>query len=77
VPFFVDIRPDALNIDERAGEGRDHAAHEGDFRRALCGVCAEMDAFRDIAVANGLLLVEDAAQALLSTYRGKPAGTLR
>jgi dTDP-4-amino-4,6-dideoxygalactose transaminase len=40
------------------------------------GVCADMDEIGAIAKAHGLWVVEDAAQALLSTYRGRPAGTL-
>jgi dTDP-4-amino-4,6-dideoxygalactose transaminase len=76
VPVFVDIRPDTLNIDERATQAAVTARTKALFVVHYAGVCAEMDTFRDIAAANGLLLVEDAAQALLSTYRGKPAGTL-
>ena len=47
-----------------------HAAHEGYF----CRACADMDEIG--AIAHGLWVVEDAAQALLSTYRGRPAGAL-
>jgi dTDP-4-amino-4,6-dideoxygalactose transaminase len=76
VPVFVDIRSDTLNIDECAAQAAVTRRTKAVFVVHYAGVCAEMDAFRDIAAAHGLLLVEDAAQALLSTYRGKPAGTL-
>jgi dTDP-4-amino-4,6-dideoxygalactose transaminase len=76
VPVFVDIRPDTLNIDERAVAAAITPRTKAIFVVHYAGVCAEMDAFREIAVAHRLLLVEDAAQALLSTYRGRLAGTL-
>jgi dTDP-4-amino-4,6-dideoxygalactose transaminase len=76
VPVFVDIRSDTLNIDERLIE-----AAVTPRTRAICvvhyaGVCAEMDAIGDIARQHGLLVIEDAAQALLSKYRDRPAGSL-
>jgi len=40
------------------------------------GICAEMDAISRVAERHGLIVIEDAAQALLSTYRGRPAGRL-
>jgi dTDP-4-amino-4,6-dideoxygalactose transaminase len=76
VPVFVDIRPDTLNLDERLVEAAITARTRAIFVVHYAGVCAEMDAFRDIAARHGLLLVEDAAQALLSTYHGRMAGTL-
>jgi dTDP-4-amino-4,6-dideoxygalactose transaminase len=76
VPVFIDIRPDTLNIDERAVIAAITPRTKAIFVVHYAGVCAEMDAFREIAVAHRLLLVEDAAQALLSTYRGRLAGTL-
>lgn len=75
-PVFVDIRPDTLNLDERLVEPAITARAKAVFVVHYAGICAEMDAFRDIAERHRLLLVEDAAQALLSTYRGRPAGTL-
>ena len=76
VPVFVDVRPDTLNIDERLVE-----AAITPRTRAICvvhyaGVPCEMDAIRDIARRHGLVVVEDAAQAILSRYRGRPAGGL-
>lgn len=76
IPVFIDIRPDTLNIDENLIE-----AAITPRTKAICvvhyaGVCAEMDAIRQIAARHSLVVIEDAAQALLSTYRGTPAGRL-
>lgn len=76
VPVFVDIREDTLNLDERLVE-----AAITTKTRAICvvhyaGVACEMDAFVDIAERHGLMLIEDAAQGILSSYRGKPLGTI-
>jgi dTDP-4-amino-4,6-dideoxygalactose transaminase len=72
----VDIRPDTLNLDEHLVEEAITPRTKAIFVVHYAGVCAEMDALREIATAHDLLLVEDAAQALLSTYRGRLAGTL-
>ena len=76
IPVFVDIRPDTLNLDEARVEG----AITGKTRAIIVvhygGVACEMEAFETIAQRNGLLLIEDAAQALLSTYRGRPLGAI-
>lgn len=74
VPVFVDIRPDTLNIDESLIE-----AAITPRTRAICvvhyaGVGCEMDAILAIAEKHGLAVVEDAAQGIFSTYRGKPLG---
>ena len=76
VPVFVDIREDTLNIDERLVE-----AAITPRTRAICvvhyaGVACEMDAILDIGRRHGIAVVEDAAQGILSTYRGRPLGTL-
>jgi dTDP-4-amino-4,6-dideoxygalactose transaminase len=76
IPVFVDIRPDTLNIDERLIEDAITSR-----TRAICvvhyaGVGCEMDAIMQIAQRHGLKVVEDAAQAIMSTYRGKPLGTV-
>jgi len=75
VPVFVDIREDTLNIDERLLE----AAITG-RTRAVCivhyaGVPCAMDEIMAIVERHGLVLVEDAAQAILSRYRGRHLGT--
>lgn len=76
VPVFVDIRPDTMNIDETKIE-----AAITDKTRAICcvhyaGVACEMDTIMDIAKRHNLLVIEDAAQAFDSYYKGKPLGTI-
>ena len=76
VPVFVDIRPDTLNIDEALIEQAITAR-----TRAICvvhyaGVACEMDAILAIAARHGLRVVEDAAQAILSLYKGRPLGSM-
>lgn len=76
IPVFVDIREDTLNIDERLIE-----AAITPRTRAICvvhyaGVACEMDAIMEIAGRYGLKVVEDAAQAIMSTYKGRPLGTI-
>jgi dTDP-4-amino-4,6-dideoxygalactose transaminase len=76
VPVFVDIREDTLNIDERLVE-----AAITDRTRAICvvhyaGVSCEMDAILEIARRHGLQVVEDAAQGVQSTYRGRALGSI-
>lgn len=72
---FVDIRPDTLNLDERLVE-----AAIGPRTRALvpvhyAGIGAEMDVLAAIAARHDLVVVEDAAQALGATFRGRPLGS--
>lgn len=76
VPVFVDIRPDTLNIDENLIE-----AAITEKTKAICvvhyaGVSCEMDKIIEIAKKYNLYIVEDAAQALSSTYKGKQLGTI-
>ncbi len=73
---FVDIRPDTMNIDERLIE-----AAITDRTRVICamhyaGVACEMDAIMDIARRHNLLVVEDAAQGIMSAYKDRPLGTI-
>lgn len=75
-PVFVDIRAGTLNLDERLIE-----AAITPRTRAICpihyaGVAAEMDAITTIAHRHGLLLIEDAAQALFARFNGRPLGTI-
>ena len=73
---FVDIRPDTMNIDETKIE----AAITGRTRVIVAmhyaGVACEMDAIMDIARRHKLLVIEDAAQAVMSSYKGRPLGTI-
>lgn len=76
VPVFVDIRLDTLNIDETLIE-----AAITPRTKAICvvhyaGVACEMDIILAIAAKHGLRVVEDAAQGILSTYKGKPLGAI-
>lgn len=76
LPVFVDIREDTLNLDERLIE-----AAITPRTKAICvvhyaGVACEMDTIMDIARRHRLKVVEDAAQAIMSTYRGHPLGTI-
>lgn len=73
---FVDIRPDTMNIDEKRIE-----AAITEKTKAICvvhyaGVACEMDTIMDIARRHGLKVVEDAAQGVMSTYKGKALGTI-
>lgn len=76
VPVFVDIRADTLNLDETLVEAAITPRTKAIWPVHYAGVVAEMDAINDIAKRHGLLVVEDAAQALGSTYHGRPAGSL-
>lgn len=76
VPVFVDIRPDTLNIDERLIEAAITPRTKAIFVVHYAGVPAEMDSIIEIARRHHIVVVEDAAQALGSRYRGRPAGSL-
>ena len=73
---FVDVRPDTMNMDEKLIE-----AAITDRTRAVCvmhyaGVACEMDTIMDIARRHNLLVVEDAAQGVMSSYKGRALGTI-
>jgi dTDP-4-amino-4,6-dideoxygalactose transaminase len=76
VPVFVDIRPDTLNIDETRVEAAVSPRTKAIFAVHYAGVPANMDALKDIADRHSLHLVEDAAQAFGSRYKGRFAGSL-
>ena len=74
-PVFIDVRPDTLNMDEKLLE-----AAVTDRTRAICpvhyaGVGCEMDVILEIAKRHNLYVIEDAAHAILSTYKGRYLGT--
>ncbi len=73
---FVDIRPETMNMDERLVEQAITSRTKVIVPVHYAGVCCEMDEINRIAAAHNLMVVEDAAQAILCTYKGKPAGTL-
>ena len=75
-PVFVDVRRDTLNLDERLIEQAVTPRTRAIMPVHYGGVACEMQAIREIADHHGLHVVEDAAQALLSSYRGRPVGSL-
>ena len=76
VPVFVDIHPQTLNIDPQEVAKAVTPATKAIFAVHYAGFPADMDALSEIARAHDLLLIEDAAQALGSTYKGRLAGSL-
>lgn len=76
VPVFVDIDPLTLNLDPEAVARAVTKRTKAIFAVHYAGFPADMDSLSNIARAHGLLLVEDAAQAFGSTWRGRPAGSL-
>ena len=73
---FVDIRPDTMNIDERKIEAAVTDKTKVIVAVHYAGVACEMDAIMDIARRHNLKVVEDAAQGVMSTYKGKALGTI-
>lgn len=76
VPVFVDVRADTLNLDERIVEEALTARTRAILPVHYAGVACEMDPLLDLAGARGLTVIEDAAQAIMSAYRGRPAGSM-
>ena len=76
VPVFVDIRPDTFNIDESQIEAAITPRTKAIVVVHYGGVACEMDEILAIAQRHALLVIEDAAQALLGTYKGRNLGTL-
>jgi dTDP-4-amino-4,6-dideoxygalactose transaminase len=76
VPVFVDIREDTLNLDERLIEAAITSRTKAIVPVHYAGVACEMDAIMDIARRHGLKVVEDAAQGVMSTYKGRTLGSI-
>lgn len=76
VPVFIDIREDTLNIDETLIEDAITERTKAIMAVHYAGVVAEMDPINQIAKRHNLFVIEDAAQAMLSEYHGRAAGTL-
>lgn len=76
VPVFVDIRPDTMNIDETKIEAAITPNTKVIVPVHYAGVGCEMDVIMDIARRHNLLVVEDAAQGVCATYKGKYLGTM-
>lgn len=74
VPVFVDIREDTLNLDERLIEAAITPRTRAIVPVHYAGVACEMDAILGIARRHGLRVVEDAAQGVMSSYKGRALG---
>lgn len=74
--IFVDIRPDTMNINETLIEAAITEKTKAIVPVHYAGVSAEMDTIMDIAKKHHLLVVEDAAQGVMSTYKEKYLGTI-
>ncbi len=75
VPVFVDIRPDTMNIDEKLIEEAITDKTKAIAPVHYAGIGCEMDVIMDIARKHNLYVIEDAAQGIMSTYKGKALGT--
>jgi len=76
VPVFVDIRADTLTLDEDAVEDAITPRTRAVVAVHYAGVTCDMDRIAAVASAHDVAVVEDAAQALMSTYKGRHAGSL-
>ncbi|MFF7064400.1 dTDP-4-amino-4,6-dideoxygalactose transaminase [Pseudomonas sp. NPDC008258] len=76
VPVFVDIRADTLNLDERLIEAAITPRTKAIVPVHYAGVACEMDSIMAIARKHGLHVVEDAAQGVMSTYKGRALGSI-
>jgi dTDP-4-amino-4,6-dideoxygalactose transaminase len=76
VPVFIDIRPDTLNMNEKRIESAITSKTKAIVPVHYAGIPCAMDEILDIAQKNELLVIEDAAQAYLSRYKGQSLGTL-
>jgi dTDP-4-amino-4,6-dideoxygalactose transaminase len=76
VPVFVDIRPDTLNIDETLIEAAVTLRTRAIMVVHYAGVSCAMDEIGAIAARHDLLVIEDDAQGIMASYRGRPLGNL-
>ena len=76
VPVFVDIRPDTMNIDENLIEAAITEKTKAIAPVHYAGVSCEMDKIMEIAKKYNLVVIEDAAQGIMSGYKGKALGTI-
>ena len=75
-PVFVDIRPDTMNIDETLIEDAITEHTKAIVPVHYAGVGCEMDVIMDIARRHNLMVIEDAAQGVMSTYKGQALGAI-
>lgn len=73
---FVDIRPDTMNIDENLIEGAITERTKAIVPVHYAGVACEMDKIMELARKYHLIVIEDAAQGVMSTYKGKALGSI-
>ena len=73
-PVFVDVRPETMTIDPELVERAVTPRTKAIVALHYAGVACDMDALSDIAARHAIAIVEDAAQAIFSSYRGKPLG---
>jgi len=76
VPVFVDIRPDTLNIDETKIEAAITPKTKAIVPVHYAGVACEMDIIMELSERYSLVVIEDAAQGIMSTYKGKALGSI-
>jgi dTDP-4-amino-4,6-dideoxygalactose transaminase len=76
VPVFVDVRPDTLNINENLIEAAVTARTRSIVVVHYAGVACEMDTIMKIAATHGLKVIEDAAQGVMATYKGRALGAI-
>lgn len=74
--IFVDIRPDTMNIDEKLIESAITKKTKAIVPVHYAGVACEMDTILDVAKKNNLLVIEDAAQGIMSTYKTRQLGAI-
>ena len=75
-PVFVDVRPDTMNIDETKIEAAITERTRAIMAVHYAGIACEMDTIMDIAARHGLKVIEDAAQGVMSSYKGRALGTI-
>jgi dTDP-4-amino-4,6-dideoxygalactose transaminase len=73
---FVDIRPDTMNLDETKLEDAITSKTKAIVPVHYAGIACEMDTILAIAEKHGLFVIEDAAQGMMASYKGKALGTL-
>lgn len=76
IPVFVDIREDTLNLDERLIEAAITPCTKAIVPVHYAGVACEMDTIMSIAKRHELKVVEDAAQGVMSSYKGRALGSI-
>ena len=75
-PVFIDVRPDTMNIDETKLEEAITDKTRAIMAVHYAGVACEMDTIMDIAARHNLKVIEDAAQGVMSSYKGRALGTI-